>query len=159
MKKDAHGLTLVEVIVTMAVSSLFFALASIVVVSLLTNYRTSEKANNMNQEIILVSKIITDTIDSNNIDGKELLLNDSVISYSGSDVSYNIISFDGSLKILSYKIFGKDSNTLELNYISSIEFLSLNGNLLQVKITNIEEKTKNFALKIVGGISNEEDNT
>ena len=149
MKKSVQGWTLVEVIVTMAVSSLFFALASTVVISLVTNYKSAERQNHTNREVALLSDIISDTIQSYNVAGDGLMIDGIILIATDLEV----ISFDESGMLIYQKKDMTNNQHIEFKYISSIEFIIGNDSLLEIVITNKDNRINRLAIAVVGGVS------
>ena len=61
-----HGWTLLEVIVTLAVTSIFFTMVFSVISSLISNYKTTERLNKADSEMSLLMLVFQSTI-SNSI--------------------------------------------------------------------------------------------
>ncbi|HHU23994.1 MAG TPA: type II secretion system protein, partial [Acholeplasmataceae bacterium] len=69
-----HGWTLLEVIVTLAVTSIFFTMVFSVISSLISNYKTTERLNKADSEMSLLMLVFQSTIDSYNVDGLQITL-------------------------------------------------------------------------------------
>jgi prepilin-type N-terminal cleavage/methylation domain-containing protein len=72
--RKKHGWTLLEMIVTIAVTSIFFTMVFSVISSLISNYKTTERLNKADSEMSLLMLVFQSTIDSYNVDGLQLTL-------------------------------------------------------------------------------------
>ena len=72
--RKKHGWTLLEMIVTIAVTSIFFTMVFSVISSLISNYKTTERLNKADSEMSLLMLVFQSTIDSYNVDGLQITL-------------------------------------------------------------------------------------
>lgn len=136
--KTKKGFTLVEVLVTIAVSGILFAMIGAVATSFVNSYKHSTKIRQMNYEVELIENYMQTCANFVNSNGLNLVIeSETKISYFDKETKANIelLSFDASTKTLN-KSFGTEKEKLE--YISSIfiEPLKQNGIILTITTTD-----------------------
>lgn len=150
-----HGWTLLEVIVTLAVTSIFFTMVFSVISSLISNYKTTERLNKADSEMSLLMLVFQSTIDSYNVDGLQITLvkdeGENILQLKKGD------SIDFSVNYDSDKIIGvsyqSNTQTMDLKFISDIQIDKFNDKLLRLKITDIDNRSRQTVAMVVGGIN------
>jgi type II secretory pathway pseudopilin PulG len=156
-----HGWTLLEVIVTLAVTSIFFTMVFSVISSLISNYKTTERLNKADSEMSLLMLVFQSTIDSYNVDGLQITL--------VKDEGNNILQLEKddsivfTVKYYSDKIIGvsyqSNTQTMDLKFISDIQIDKFNDKLLRLKITDIDNRSRQTVAMVVGGLMPDEEET
>lgn len=149
-----HGWTLLEVIVTLAVTSIFFTMVFSVISSLISNYKTTERLNKADSEMSLLMLVFQSTIDSYNVDGLQITLvkdeGENILQLKKDD------SIVFTVKYYSDKIIGvsyqSNTQTMDLKFISDIQIDKFNDKLLRLKITDIDNRSRQTVAMVVGGI-------
>ncbi|MDD4244487.1 MAG: type II secretion system protein [Bacilli bacterium] len=147
-----HGWTLLEVIVTLAVTSIFFTMVFSVISSLISNYKTTERLNKADSEMSLLMLVFQSTIDSYNVDGLQITLvkdeGENILQLKKGD------SIDFSVNYDSDKIIGvsyqSNTQTMDLKFISDIQIDKFNDKLLRLKITDIDNRSRQTVAMVVG---------
>lgn len=154
-----HGWTLLEVIVTLAVTSIFFTMVFSVISSLISNYKTTERLNKADSEMSLLMLVFQSTIDSYNVDGLQITL--------VKDEGKNILQLEKDKSIVfnyySDKIiwvsYQSNTQTMDLKFISDIQIDKFNDKLLRLKITDIDNRSRQTVAMVVGGLMPDEEET
>jgi len=155
--RKKHGWTLLEMIVTIAVTSIFFTMVFSVISSLISNYKTTERLNKADSEMSLLMLVFQSTIDSYNVDGLQITLvkdeGNNILQLKKDDsivfgVNYNSDKIIG----VSYQ---SNTQTMDLKFISDIQIDKFNNNnkLLRLKITDIYNRSRQTVAMVVGGIN------
>ncbi|MFA7131653.1 MAG: type II secretion system protein [Bacilli bacterium] len=156
-----HGWTLLEVIVTLAVTSIFFTMVFSVISSLISNYKTTERLNKADSEMSLLMLVFQSTIDSYNVDGLQITLvkdeGENILQLKKGD------SIDFSVNYDSDKIIGvsyqSNTQTMDLKFISDIQIDKFNDKLLRLKITDIDNRSRQTVAMVVGGLMPDKEET
>jgi type II secretory pathway component PulJ len=151
-----NGWTLLEVVVTLAVSSIFFAMVFSIISSLIINYKTTEKLNKADTEMSLLMQIFQTTIDQYNSDGLSIKLNKDnktvTVVVASSEKIIQIVKDDNKITEVNYRInLANEIQSFKLNYIKEIEFNKYNGKLLQMKITDENNRIRQVVAMVVKG--------
>lgn len=152
-----NGWTLLEVVVTLAVSSIFFAMVFSIISSLIINYKATEKLNKADTEMSLLMQIFQTTIDQSNSDGLSIKLNKdnktvTVVVDSSDQTIIQIVKDDNKITEVNYRInLANEIQSFKLNYIKEIEFNKYNGKLLQMKITDENNRIRQVVAMVVKG--------
>jgi len=161
--RKKHGWTLLEMIVTIAVTSIFFTMVFSVISSLISNYKTTERLNKADSEMSLLMLVFQSTIDSYNVDGLQITLvkdeGNNILQLKKDDsivfgVNYNSDKIIG----VSYQ---SNTQTMDLKFISDIQIDKFNNNnkLLRLKITDIYNRSRQTVAMVVGGLMPDEEET
>ncbi|HRS30638.1 MAG TPA: type II secretion system protein, partial [Bacilli bacterium] len=151
--RKKHGWTLLEMIVTIAVTSIFFTMVFSVISSLISNYKTTERLNKADSEMSLLMLVFQSTIDSYNVDGLQITLvkdeGNNILQLKKDDsivfgVNYNSDKIIG----VSYQ---SNTQTMDLKFISDIQIDKFNNNnkLLRLKITDIYNRSRQTVAMVV----------
>lgn len=152
-----NGWTLLEVVVTLAVSSIFFAMVFSIISSLIINYKATEKLNKADTEMSLLMQIFQTTIDQYNSDGLSIKLNkdnktETVVVDSSDQTIIQIVKDDNKITEVNYRTnLANEIQSFKLNYIKEIEFNKYNGKLLQMKITDENNRIRQVVAMVVNG--------
>lgn len=153
--RKKHGWTLLEMIVTIAVTSIFFTMVFSVISSLISNYKTTERLNKADSEMSLLMLVFQSTIDSYNVDGLQITLvknegeNILLLKKDGSIV-FGVNYYSDKIIRVSYQ---SNTQTMDLKFISDIQIDKFNDKLLRLKITDIDNRSRQTVAMVVGGIN------
>ncbi|MFA6595860.1 MAG: type II secretion system protein [Bacilli bacterium] len=158
-----HGWTLLEVIVTLAVTSIFFTMVFSVISSLISNYKTTERLNKADSEMSLLMLVFQSTIDSYNVDGLQITLvkdeGKNILRLKKDDSIVFRVNYDSD-KIIGVS-YQSNTQTMDLKFISDIQIDKFNDNdkLLRLKITDIDNRSRQTVAMVVGGLMPDEEET
>ncbi|MGI6770059.1 MAG: type II secretion system protein [Bacilli bacterium] len=150
-----HGWTLLEVIVTLAVTSIFFTMVFSVISSLISNYKTTERLNKADSEMSLLMLVFQSTIDSYNVDGLQITLvkdeGKNILQLKKDDsIVFRVYYYSDKIIRVSYQ---SNTQTMDLKFISDIQIDKFNDKLLRLKITDIDNRSRQTVAMVVGGIN------
>ena len=100
MINNTKGLTLFEIIIAMSITSLFFIMASMVLINIQTTYHRINLTQDQHSELNQIVTLIDKTVDSYNHYGIALHLDDDRLL----DASHSILFFTGETNQLSYRL-------------------------------------------------------
>lgn len=156
-----HGWTLLEVIVTLAVTSIFFTMVFSVISSLISNYKTTERLNKADSEMSLLMLVFQSTIDSYNVDGLQITLvkdeGNNILQLEKDDSIVFSVNYDSD-KIIGVS-YQSNTQTMDLKFISDIQIDKFNDKLLRLKITDIDNRSRQTVAMVVGGLMPDEEET
>lgn len=156
-----HGWTLLEVIVTLAVTSIFFTMVFSVISSLISNYKTTERLNKADSEMSLLMLVFQSTIDSYNVDGLQITLvkdeGKNILQLEKDDSIVFSVNYDSD-KIIGVS-YQSNTQTMDLKFISDIQIDKFNDKLLRLKITDIDNRSRQTVAMVVGGLMPDEEET
>lgn len=150
-----HGWTLLEVIVTLAVTSIFFTMVFSVISSLISNYKTTERLNKADSEMSLLMLVFQSTIDSYNVDGLQITLvkdeGNNILQLEKDDSIVFSVNYDSDKIIgVSYQSNTQTiTQTMDLKFISDIQIDKFNDKLLRLKITDIDNRSRQTVAMVV----------
>jgi type II secretory pathway pseudopilin PulG len=154
--RKKHGWTLLEMIVTIAVTSIFFTMVFSVISSLISNYKTTERLNKADSEMSLLMLVFQSTIDSYNVDGLQITLvkdeGKNILQPEKDDSIVFGVNYSDKIIEVSYQ---SNTQTMDLKFISDIQIDKFNNNnkLLRLKITDIYNRSRQTVAMVVGGIN------
>lgn len=151
-KNNKRAFTLLETIIAISITAVFFILASSIIISINRTYREMEKVNEMDYEVFDVYKIIYSTINSYNKDGNILTyLSDHEIKEETS-LCLSINQDEEGNIVVQYQKANTDTYIKKYQRIKDITFLKRNLNLLEIKIIDDKNRERKMIVNIVGGI-------
>ena len=130
--RKKHGWTLLEMIVTIAVTSIFFTMVFSVISSLISNYKATERLNKADDEMSLLMQIFQSTVDSYNsegyminFDGEENKILKLVVDLEEDQTNrktvFEIVTEESKTTSIIYQsASATSSQTLNLDYIETI---------------------------------------
>lgn len=152
--RKKHGWTLLEMIVTIAVTSIFFTMVFSVISSLISNYKTTERLNKADSEMSLLMLVFQSTIDSYNVDGLQITLvkdeGKNILLLGKDDSIVFGVNYSDKIIEVSYQ---SNTQTMDLKFISDIQIDKFNDKLLRLKITDIDNRSRQTVAMVVGGIN------
>jgi type II secretory pathway pseudopilin PulG len=152
--RKKHGWTLLEMIVTIAVTSIFFTMVFSVISSLISNYKTTERLNKADSEMSLLMLVFQSTIDSYNVDGLQITLvkdeGKNILLLGKDDSIVFGVNYSDKIIKVSYQ---SNTQTMDLKFISDIQIDKFNDKLLRLKITDIDNRSRQTVAMVVGGIN------
>jgi type II secretory pathway pseudopilin PulG len=152
--RKKHGWTLLEMIVTIAVTSIFFTMVFSVISSLISNYKTTERLNKADSEMSLLMLVFQSTIDSYNVDGLQITLvkdeGKNILQPEKDDSIVFGVNYSDKIIEVSYQ---SNTQTMDLKFISDIQIDKFNDKLLRLKITDIDNRSRQTVAMVVGGIN------
>lgn len=153
--RKKHGWTLLEMIVTIAVTSIFFTMVFSVISSLISNYKTTERLNKADSEMSLLMLVFQSTIDSYNVDGLQITLVkdevENILQLKKDDsIVFGVNYYSDKIIGVSYQ---SNTQTMDLKFISDIQIDKFNDKLLRLKITDIDNRSRQTVAMVVGGIN------
>lgn len=157
--RKKHGWTLLEMIVTIAVTSIFFTMVFSVISSLISNYKATERLNKADDEMSLLMQIFQSTVDSYNsegyminFDGEENKILKLVVDLEEEQTVFEIVTEESKTTSIIYQsASATSSQTLNLDYIETIVIEKHNSKLLLMKIT-AQNRTRQVVVMVVGGL-------
>jgi type II secretory pathway pseudopilin PulG len=154
--RKKHGWTLLEMIVTIAVTSIFFTMVFSVISSLISNYKATERLNKADDEMSLLMQIFQSTVDSYNSEGYMInfVEEENKILKLVVDLKtvFEIVTKESKTTSIIYQSASATSlQTLNLDYIETIVIEKHNSKLLLMKIT-AQNRTRQVVVMVVGGI-------
>jgi len=156
--RKKHGWTLLEMIVTIAVTSIFFTMVFSVISSLISNYKATERLNKADDEMSLLMQIFQSTVDSYNSEGyminfvgEENKILELVVDLEEEQTVFKIDTEESKTRIIYQSASATSSQTLNLDYIETIVIEKLNSKLLLMKIT-AQNRTRQVVVMVVGGL-------
>jgi len=160
--RKKHGWTLLEMIVTIAVTSIFFTMVFSVISSLISNYKATERLNKADDEMSLLMQIFQSTVDSYNSEGyminfvveenKKKLVVDLEEDQTNRKTVFEIVTKESKTTSIKYQSASATSpQTLNLDYIETIVIEKRNSKLLLMKIT-AQNRTRQVVVMVVGGL-------
>ena len=158
--RKKHGWTLLEMIVTIAVTSIFFTMVFSVISSLISNYKATERLNKADDEMSLLMQIFQSTVDSYNSEGyminfvveenKKKLVVDLEEDQTNRKTVFEIDTEESKTTSIKYQsASATSSQTLNLDYIETIVIEKHNSKLLLMKIT-AQNRTRQVVVMVVG---------
>lgn len=155
-----HGWTLLEVIVTLAVTSIFFTMVFSVISSLISNYKTTERLNKADSEMSLLMLVFQSTIDSYNVDGLQITLvkdeGKNILKLKDDSIVFRVNYDSDKIIGVSYQ---SNTQTMDLKFISDIQIDKFNDKLLRLKITDIDNRSRQTVAMVVGGLMPDKEET
>ncbi len=157
--RKKHGWTLLEMIVTIAVTSIFFTMVFSVISSLISNYKATERLNKADDEMSLLMQIFQSTVDSYNSEGyminfvgEENKILELVVDLEEEQTVFEIDTEESKTTSIKYQSASATSpQTLNLDYIETIVIEKHNSKLLLMKIT-AQNRTRQVVVMVVGGL-------
>jgi len=156
--RKKHGWTLLEMIVTIAVTSIFFTMVFSVISSLISNYKATERLNKADDEMSLLMQIFQSTVDSYNSEGyminfvgEENKILKLVVDLEEEQTVFEIDTEESKTRIIYQSASATSSQTLNLDYIETIVIEKHNSKLLLMKIT-AQNRTRQVVVMVVGGL-------
>ncbi|HON63740.1 MAG TPA: hypothetical protein PK840_02540, partial [Bacilli bacterium] len=145
---------LLEMIVTIAVTSIFFTMVFSVISSLISNYKTTERLNKADSEMSLLMLVFQSTIDSYNVDGLQITLvkdeGNNILQLKKDDsIVFGVNYYSDKIIGVSYQ---SNTQTMDLKFISDIQIDKFNDKLLRLKITDIDNRSRQTVAMVVGGL-------
>lgn len=136
-KNNKKGFTLVEVMVTMVVSGILFAMIAAVAASLVNNYKHSTKIRELNYEVETIENYVTITLESLNLRGATLVVNTTSNGFTLTDTTEepNTLTYEKDINTISLSL---SDSILELEYIANIEVRAQNKTGLVLTITTVD---------------------
>lgn len=161
--RKKHGWTLLEMIVTIAVSSIFFTMVFSVISSLISNYKATERLNKADDEMSLLMQIFQSTVDSYNSKGyminfvgEEKKILKLVVDLEEEQTVFEIDTEESKTRIIYQSASATSPQTLNLDYIETIVIEKHNSKLLLMKIT-AQNRTRQVVVMVVGGLEQNEE--
>ena len=158
--RKKHGWTLLEMIVTIAVTSIFFTMVFSVISSLISNYKATERLNKADDEMSLLMQIFQSTVDSYNSEGYMINFDEEnkiLEEQTNRKTVFEIVTEESKTTSIIYQsASATSSQTLNLDYIETIVIETIenekhNSKLLLMKIT-AQNRTRQVVVMVVGGI-------
>lgn len=156
--RKKHGWTLLEMIVTIAVTSIFFTMVFSVISSLISNYKATERLNKADDEMSLLMQIFQSTVDSYNSEGyminfvgEENKILELVVDLEEEQTVFKIDTEESKTRIKYQSASATSPQTLNLDYIETIVIEKRNSKLLLMKIT-AQNRTRQVVVMVVGGL-------
>ena len=154
--RKKHGWTLLEMIVTIAVTSIFFTMVFSVISSLISNYKATERLNKADDEMSLLMQIFQSTVDSYNSEGYMINFveekNKILELVVDLKTVFKIVTEESKTTSIIYQSASATSlQTLNLDYIETIVIEKHNSKLLLMKIT-AQNRTRQVVVMVVGGL-------
>ena len=175
--RKKHGWTLLEMIVTIAVTSIFFTMVFSVISSLISNYKATERLNKADDEMSLLMQIFQSTVDSYNSEGYMINFDEKnkileLVGVLEEDQTnrktvFEIVTKESKTTSIKYQSASATSlQTLNLDYIETIVIETIvietienetienekhNSKLLLMKIT-AQNRTRQVVVMVVGGL-------
>ncbi|HPD12755.1 MAG TPA: type II secretion system protein [Bacilli bacterium] len=147
--RKKHGWTLLEMIVTIAVTSIFFTMVFSVISSLISNYKATERLNKADDEMSLLMQIFQSTVDSYNSEGYMINFDEEKKILK---TVFEIVTKESKTTSIKYQsASATSSQTLNLDYIETIVIEKHNSKLLLMKIT-AQNRTRQVVVMVVGGL-------
>jgi len=147
--RKKHGWTLLEMIVTIAVTSIFFTMVFSVISSLISNYKATERLNKADDEMSLLMQIFQSTVDSYNSEGYMINFDEEKKILK---TVFEIVTKESKTTSIKYQSASATSpQTLNLDYIETIVIEKHNSKLLLMKIT-AQNRTRQVVVMVVGGL-------
>lgn len=147
MLKNNKGFTLTELIVTIAVSGIFFALIGSIIYSLLSAYKNTENAAAREEEIKAAWNLIEMTVEDANRSGEK-------VSVVRGETSINI-SFGTSEANLIYEhqsSLSRNGKVLTLKFIRNFDVFIINDNTLEFVLSDDLEHSQSRIFNLYGGV-------
>lgn len=165
--RKKHGWTLLEMIVTIAVTSIFFTMVFSVISSLISNYKATERLNKADDEMSLLMQIFQSTVDSYNSEGYMInfvgeenkilkLVVDLEEEQTNPKTVFEIDTEESKTRIIYQSASATSPQTLNLDYIETIVIEKHNSKLLLMKIT-AQNRTRQVVVMVVGGLEQNEE--
>lgn len=156
--RKKHGWTLLEMIVTIAVTSIFFTMVFSVISSLISNYKATERLNKADDEMSLLMQIFQSTVDSYNSEGyminfvgEENKILELVVDLEEEQTVFKIDTEESKTRIIYQSASATSPQTLNLDYIETIVIEKHNSKLLLMEIT-AQNRTRQVVVMVVGGL-------
>lgn len=158
--RKKHGWTLLEMIVTIAVTSIFFTMVFSVISSLISNYKATERLNKADDEMSLLMQIFQSTVDSYNSEGYMINFDEEnkiLEEQTNRKTVFEIVTEESKTTSIKYQsASATSSQTLNLDYIETIVIEKHNSKLLLMKIT-AQNRTRQVVVMVVGGLEQNEE--
>lgn len=164
--RKKHGWTLLEMIVTIAVTSIFFTMVFSVISSLISNYKATERLNKADDEMSLLMQIFQSTVDSYNSEGYMINFDEKnkileLVGVLEEDQTnpktvFKIDTEESKTRIIYQSASATSPQTLNLDYIETIVIEKRNSKLLLMKIT-AQNRTRQVVVMVVGGLEQNEE--
>lgn len=154
-KKKNYGFTLTELVVVMAVSSIFLGMVMVILASSLNLFNKNEKQSNIFSDTTVIDNMFSVFIEDVNKNGEELffdLENEKIYYLDG------YIDIDDNINTVYLKIEKDDENKRDEK--KEYSGISINIEVVDdfnfvVIYKNDEKVIKNTVYKVLGGIQNE----
>ena len=145
-----NGFTLVEVIISMAITMVFFGIITTISLSFHQSFRRIEQAHNIQIETSRIMDVVRDTLDTYNLDVTQTLsFENGVFSFDEEDVLY----FDAEETILYFRRANEATlRSVSLEWIDHVTF-SVTGEVLVVEITDNRGLTTRKVYTLIGGVT------
>lgn len=140
--RNKEGFTLIELIVAIAVSGVFFAMIGVIVFNLLNSYNEIERNADRQDEIKKAWVLIEETVEEVNDLGMKLIITDSQASLQIGDTEY----------LKNDSLFMKNDIFLNLIFIKDLEFKIINPNTVVFIFTDDIENRINRIYNLYGGV-------
>lgn len=136
--KDQKGISLVEVMVTIAISGILFAMMASVIASFVSSYQRSLRIRELNYEVETIENYVTLSIKEINLKGEPLVIVSNeegfIFQNSTEDIeNKDILTYNKEDKVLSFK-----SSALKLEYTSSVEVREQGDSGIVLTITTVD---------------------
>ena len=143
------GFTLVEVVVAMGITMIFFGVITPLSVSLYQSTRQLEQTHQMQTEVNRMMDIISKTIEPYNLDASQALTVRATALTVGEKTT---LSFDFERKVLYFRVADEASlSALSFTWIEQVTF-SIMGEVLVIHIVNTQGHPISKAYPFIGGL-------
>lgn len=146
MLKNQKGFTLTELIVTIAVSGIFFAIIGSIIISLFTSYKNAEMKAEREAEISSAWNFIEETIADTNSLGEGLIISTGEDNLSFGKAEAGLL-YDKNQASLC-----KNNNVLFLKYIKTLDFEIINPQTVAIFIFDDNENSHLRIYYLFGGV-------
>lgn len=156
-KNNESGISLVEVLVTIAISGILFALIGVVITSFVNSYSHSMKIRKMTNEVEKVESYVSTCVEFLNANGYSLEIkeenNTLTLFYNDSTDDKDLMKYSQDDQTIIRTL---GSSTLQLNYLQDIDISILDDSGIVLTITTVENTTITTYYKVLNIVKDTE---
>lgn len=158
-KNNESGISLVEVLVTIAISGILFALIGVVITSFVNSYSHSMKIRKMTNEVEKVESYVSTCVEFLNANGYSLYIPKQD---DNDEYTLTLVNFTTNEVLMKYSqddqtiIRTLGSSTLQLNYLQDIAISILDDSGIVLTITTVENTTITTYYKVLNIVKDTE---
>lgn len=158
-KNNESGISLVEVLVTIAISGILFALIGVVITSFVNSYSHSMKIRKMTNEVEKVETYVSTCVEFLNANGYSLYIPKQD---DNDEYTLTLVNFTTNEVLMKYSqddqtiIRTLGSSTLQLNYLQDIAISILDDSGIVLTITTVENTTITTYYKVLNIVKDTE---